>query len=69
MKYLTKEELQSLTKEELDGYATEMTNYQMKILAVMDAWVEAYNDASDEYDRRKPASKKTLIMNESTTKH
>jgi hypothetical protein len=69
LKYLTKEELKALTKDELDKYAIIMTEYQMKILAVMDLWVDAYNLACDEYDRRKPFAKTTLIQNESTTKH
>lgn len=54
MKYFTKEQLQNLSDEQLAEYAASMTKYQIDILAIMDDWVDAYNLASDEYDRRKP---------------
>ena len=69
MKYLTKEELKNLSEEELDSYAMSMISYKMKIVAVIELWVGAYNITSNEYDRRKPFSSKTLISSDSTTKH
>jgi hypothetical protein len=69
VKYLTKEELEALSDKNLDDYARVMTAYQMKILAVMDLWVDAFNAASDEYDRRKGTSKRTIIRNDSETLH
>lgn len=69
MKYLTKEELECLSDSDLGAYARVMTNHQMKILAVMDLWVDAFNTTSDEYDRRKPTSRRVIIKNASETRH
>jgi len=69
MKYLTKEQLETLTDQELDRYAAILTEYQLKVIEVMDIWIDGYNLASDEYDRRKVPTNKILIANDSDTKH
>ena len=69
MKYLTKEQLETLTDQELDRYASILTEYQLKVIEVMDIWIDGYNLTSDEYDRRKVQTNKILIANDSDTKH
>lgn len=68
MKYLSKQELQELTDKELDNYTTVLTQYQSNILDMMDVWVDNYNIASDEYDRRK-SPQRIIIKNDSETLH
>lgn len=69
MKYLTKEQIEQLTNDELDNYSKDMSNAQVEILDLMDNWVDAYNIASDAYDKRLNKVKKFLIQNDDTVKH
>jgi len=69
MKYLTAKQLQQFTEIELDSYAYDMMQEQLKILEAIDTWSDYYGLASDEYDRRRGTSKRIIMKNDSETKH
>lgn len=68
IKYISSLELQKLTDNELDNYATKMMNEQIDICNIMDIWSDNYNLVSDEYERRR-AKRCVIIENNSTTRH